>query len=114
METALYRIVQESLTNVARHAQAHHVSIALKEKTDAVYATIIDDGRGFDQEQVQKLPSSGQERGWGLMGMHERAHLLDGDLTIDSNPGKGTTVRACLPLQETTSSKKETESEVSV
>lgn len=114
METALYRIVQESLTNVARHAQAHHVSIALKEETDAVYATITDDGRGFDPEQVQKLPSSGQERGWGLMGMHERAHLLDGDLTIDSSPGKGTTVRACLPLQKTAPFDKAIESEISV
>lgn len=99
METALYRIVQESLTNIARHAQAHHVNVTLKEEDEAVYATIKDDGRGFEPEQLQKLPSSGQERGWGLMGMHERAHLLDGTLTIDSSPGKGTTVQACLPLR---------------
>jgi two-component system, NarL family, sensor histidine kinase UhpB len=99
METALYRIVQESLTNIAKHAQARHVTINLEGGTEAVNATITDDGRGFDLEQLQKIPSSGQERGWGLVGMHERAHLLDGGLEIDSSPGKGTTVHACIPVR---------------
>lgn len=98
METALYRIVQESLTNIAKHAQANKASVMLKEDNSAVYATIIDDGCGFDAEQLQRTPGSGQERGWGLVGMYERAHLLDGTLTIDSCPGKGTTVRACIPI----------------
>ncbi len=97
METALYRIIQESLTNVARHAHAHKVSIALKEDADAVYATISDDGIGFDAEQLQRTPGPGQERGWGLVGMHERASLLDGSLVIDSQPGSGTIVRVRIP-----------------
>ncbi|MBV9689601.1 MAG: sensor histidine kinase, partial [Ktedonobacteraceae bacterium] len=88
METALYRIVQESLTNVARHAQAHKVCIVLKEGADAVYATITDDGHGFNAEKLQKTPR--QERGLGLVGMYERAHLLDGTLTIASHIGYGT------------------------
>lgn len=116
IETALYRIVQESLTNIARHAHAQNVSITLKEEADAVYATIIDDGRGFDPEQLQlhKVSGSGQERGWGLVGMHERAHLLEGSLTIESSAGKGTTVRTCIPLQpSTTLPEKETASELS-
>ena len=98
METALYRIVQESLTNVARHAHARKASIILKEEANAVVATITDDGRGFDQGQLQKVPGPGQERGWGLVGMYERAQLLDGTLTIDSTLGQGTTVHVCIPL----------------
>ncbi|HEU5231038.1 MAG TPA: ATP-binding protein, partial [Ktedonobacteraceae bacterium] len=74
METALYRIVQESLTNIAKHAHAKKVTITLKGDQEAVYATITDDGRGFNIEKLQKMP--GQERGgWGLVGMYERAHL---------------------------------------
>ena len=76
METALYRIVQESLTNTARHANAHKVLITMKEDTDAVYVTIIDDGSGFDIGTLLKTPD--QERGLGLAGMNERAVLLDG------------------------------------
>ncbi len=97
VETALYRIIQESLTNVARHAQAHKVSVVLREDASAVYATIGDDGIGFDAEQLQKTPGPGQERGWGLVGMHERASLLDGSLTIDSQSGSGTIVRVYIP-----------------
>ncbi|HEV2661487.1 MAG TPA: sensor histidine kinase, partial [Ktedonobacteraceae bacterium] len=97
VETALYRIIQESLTNVARHAHAHKVSVVLKEDADTVYATISDDGIGFDAEQLQKTPGPGQERGWGLVGMHERASLLDGSLTIDSQSGSGTIVRVSIP-----------------
>src|SRR5947209_15731862 len=96
METALYRIVQESLTNTARHANAHKVSITLKEDTEAVYATITDDGRGFDYETLVK--SGGQERSIGLAGMQERAVLLDGVLTIHSTPRQGTKVEARIPL----------------
>ncbi len=98
METALYRIVQEALTNIAKHAHAHHVSIVVEEDASMVSATIIDDGQGFDISQIQMTPGLGQERGWGLVGMYERAHLLDGTLTIDSVPGKGTTIRSCIPL----------------
>ena len=102
LETVLYRIVQEALTNVARHAHAHKVSVTLKESDKAIDATISDDGTGFDAEGLQKKPDIGQERGWGLVGMYERAHLLDGTLTIDAKPGRGTTVCAHIPIQQHT------------
>jgi two-component system sensor histidine kinase UhpB len=97
METVLYRIVQEALTNTARHANATRVRIALREEEGAVYATISDNGRGFDVEALMRTP--GQERGLGLAGMQERAVLLDGTLEIKSRPGEGTTIEVRLPLQ---------------
>jgi two-component system, NarL family, sensor histidine kinase UhpB len=97
METALYRIVQESLTNVARHAQAQNVSVDMKENTNVVFVTISDNGIGFDADQLQKTPGPGQEHGWGLVGMRERARLLDGSLTIASHLGKGATVHVQIP-----------------
>jgi len=96
METALYRIVQECLTNTAKHANAYKVTILLKENTDLVYARIVDDGQGFDYEALLKTPI--QERGLGLAGMQERAVLLDGKLNIHSVPGQGTTVEVSVPL----------------
>jgi two-component system, NarL family, sensor histidine kinase UhpB len=109
IETALYRIVQESLTNTARHANARKVCITLKEEVDEVYATISDDGSGFDIQALQKnsvqergsgLESgSGLGRGLGLIGMQERAVLLDGSLEITSRPGQGTTVEVRIPIQ---------------
>jgi two-component system sensor histidine kinase UhpB len=97
LETALYRIVQESLTNTARHANAHTVTITMKEDVYAVYATIVDDGSGFDVAAL--LKSSDQERGLGLAGMNERALLLNGRLSIISSPGHGTKVELRIPLQ---------------
>ncbi len=97
METALYRIVQESLTNTARHAYAHKVLITMKEDADAVYATITDDGCGFDVGAVQKSPD--QDRGLGLAGMNERALLLNGTLDVHASPGHGTTIEVRLPLR---------------
>ena len=96
VETALYRIVQESLTNTARHANAHKVLITMKEDADAVYVTIKDDGCGFDVGTLLKTPD--QERGLGLAGMNERAVLLDGSLSIHSGPGYGTTIEVHIPL----------------
>jgi two-component system sensor histidine kinase UhpB len=96
METALYRIVQECLTNTAKHANANRVTITLKEETDRVYARITDDGEGFDYEALLKTP--GQERGLGLAGMNERAVLLDGTLNIHSTSGRGTIIAVSIPL----------------
>ena len=90
LETAVYRIVQEALTNVVRHAAANHVSVVLTRKNGAVSVMIEDDGRGFDPSH----PSGGI----GLLGMHERAALLDGRLLVDSSPGAGTTLILELPL----------------
>ena len=99
METALYRIVQEALTNTARHAQAKRVSIMLKENEKEIEGIISDDGIGFDIEALRKSPDS--ERGLGLAGMTERAVLLDGSLDIESCPGHGTTITVHIPRYPT-------------
>ncbi len=91
VETALYRIVQEALTNVVKHAQAGTISIVLGHKAGAVTALIEDDGRGFTRDD-----RSGE--GLGLLGMGERLALLGGTLRIESTPGSGTTIVAEVPL----------------
>ncbi|HEY0752599.1 MAG TPA: ATP-binding protein [Ktedonobacteraceae bacterium] len=100
METALYRIIQECLTNTARHSHAHKALVNLKEEIDAVYGTIIDDGDGFDYASLLKIPSQerGLGRGLGLTGMQERAILLNGELEIKTAPGHGTRVEIRIPL----------------
>jgi signal transduction histidine kinase len=82
--TALYRIVQEALTNVAKHAEAHTVSVVLTRKNARVALVIEDDGRGFDPE--------GPADGFGLQGMQERVDLLGGSMRVESQAGVGTTL----------------------
>jgi signal transduction histidine kinase len=89
VETALYRLVQEALTNVVKHARASRVSISLVRRTRTVSAVIEDDGVGFTEIS---------EDGLGLVGMRERVGLLDGRLEVESNPGRGTTIVAEVPL----------------
>jgi PAS domain S-box-containing protein len=96
IETALYRVVQEGLTNVLKHAQARRVSLILQRSSDQVLAILEDDGRGFDAEAVIK-PSVPSRR-LGLLGMKERVALVGGTLTIESTPGGGTTIFARIPL----------------
>ena len=91
VETALYRIVQESLTNIVKHARARNVSIVLVRKPGAVAAVIEDDGQGFD-------PAAVRDGGFGLEGMRERVGLLDGRLQVESGEGAGTTLVAEVPL----------------
>ena len=90
-ETAVYRIVQEALTNVVKHAEAQHVSVLLTRKNESVSVMIEDDGKGFD-------PGSARSDGLGLLGMQERVALLDGSLAVESTPGAGTTLVLELPL----------------
>ncbi|MBI3910284.1 MAG: sensor histidine kinase, partial [Armatimonadetes bacterium] len=97
-EIALYRIVQEALTNVARHAHAKHVSIVLKRQRTSVLAIIEDNGVGFDVAQVVSAPA--RDGRLGLFGMQERAALLGGTLTIESSPATGTTVFVEIPVAE--------------
>ena len=92
VETALYRIIQETLTNVARHANARSVSILLERRNGSVITVVEDDGCGFENDN-----SSGDFH-LGLLGMRERAELLGGRLTIESNPGQGTSVFVEIPL----------------
>jgi signal transduction histidine kinase len=91
IETALYRIVQESLTNIVKHARATSVSVVLTRKDDSVSVVVEDDGVGFE-------PHLAREAGIGLVGMRERVALLGGRLAIESRPGAGTTFVAEVPL----------------
>jgi signal transduction histidine kinase len=91
VETVLYRIVQEALTNVVKHAQAEHVSIVLQRKGDGVTAVIEDDGRGFAGNQKE-------DGGLGLVGMKERVELVNGRLKIESAVGAGTTLVVEVPV----------------
>ncbi len=98
IETAVYRIVQEALTNVARHAQACHVSVLLEAHDGQLNLIIEDDGCGFDAAGV--LRAGLAENRLGLYGMRERAELLDGALTVESQMGGGTTVYVRVPLDD--------------
>ena len=91
VETTLYRIVQEALTNIAKHAGAHRVSVLLVRRPGLVNALIEDDGHGFGRDEEAR-------GGIGLAGMRERLALLDGRLTIESGPGTGTSLVAEVPL----------------
>jgi two-component system sensor histidine kinase UhpB len=95
VELVLYRVIQEALTNVARHANARHVEVILAEEEGHVVAVIRDDGTGFDVEAVL----ASKERGLGLFGMQERMALVGGRLQLHSRPGRGTLVRAEVPVE---------------
>jgi signal transduction histidine kinase len=91
--TGLFRIYQESLTNVARHAEAKKVNAELELDGEKILLTITDDGKGFDL-------GSGQRKTLGILGMKERAAMLGGQLRIYSAPGKGTTVLITIPQHQ--------------
>ena len=99
VETALFRIAQESLTNVARHAQASQVELKLLRRSEQVTLLICDDGRGFALPAASEAMS--MHAGLGLTGMRERARLLGGKLEISSSPERGTTIQASIPLEMT-------------
>jgi len=96
VETVLFRIVQEGLTNILRHAQASSVLVRLDQNHDLIRLEICDDGVGFDPQLLESLDLGG--RGLGLRGMHERAKILGGSLEVESTPGEGTSVRICFPI----------------
>jgi len=96
LETALYRIVQEALTNVVRHAHARHVGVVLECRQDLLVVIVEDDGEGFEVEAV--LASAPLARKMGLMGMRERVALVGGTMEIESGAGQGTTVLVRVPL----------------
>ncbi len=95
METALYRIIQESLTNTAKHGHARHAWVTLTDDGLLMRAAVRDDGMGFDAAATLRRPW--QDRGLGLAGMMERATLLGGSVEIDSEPGAGTLMTATIP-----------------
>jgi two-component system, NarL family, sensor histidine kinase UhpB len=96
VELVFYRVLQEALTNVARHANARHVEVWLTQEDGRAVATIRDDGVGFDVEAVL----ASKERGLGLFGMQERMTLVGGRLQLSAWQGGGTLVRAEVPLDE--------------
>jgi signal transduction histidine kinase len=98
VETALFRITQEAINNVIRHAEAHNVMISLRLRDDWVELEIKDDGNGFDPQITQA--SSDISSGLGLLGMRERVDLFHGEFFIKSAPSSGTTIQARIPLEE--------------
>jgi len=94
--TAVFRILQESLTNVARHAQAQRVEVALGRVDGSVTLNVRDNGRGFSLDDPRR-PNA-----FGLMGLRERVSLLGGEIRIESQPGRGTVLYVQIPLEEGT------------
>lgn len=90
-EQCIFRVAQEALTNVARHAQATTLQVSLEQKQGEVQLTITDNGQGFDLSQVDSLR-------YGLKGMGERAEMLGGKVEVASQPGQGATVRLTIPV----------------
>jgi PAS domain S-box-containing protein len=95
VESNLYRIVQEALNNVSKHARATHVSVIIERRGNDLTLIVEDDGRGFDITNERDRISRG---GMGLAGMQERAASIGGELELESSPGKGTTLFVRIPL----------------
>ncbi len=96
-ELALYRIVQEAITNALRHSRATRIRVAVKRDGDTAVATVSDNGVGFDVER--QLLSHDDQHGLGLFGMRERASYVGGKVDLTSAPGEGTVVRAIVPAE---------------
>ena len=94
LTTALFRIFQETLTNVSRHAEASRVNVNLRATDREIQLTVKDNGRGITREQMNK-PNS-----FGLLGIRERAEYWRGEVTIKGKPGGGTTVSVTIPLEQ--------------
>ena len=94
LETALYRVIQEAVTNTVRHSQASHLAVKITKSDDEVLAVITDDGRGFDVTGVLR----GEQPPFGLLGMQERVRPLGGSVTFTSAAGGGTVVHVRVPL----------------
>lgn len=88
----IFRIFQESLTNVARHSSAKNVDVVLFQKTDKLILSIIDNGLGFDKQKIA------EKKTLGILGMKERTAMIRGSYEITSEPGKGTRVLVSIPL----------------
>lgn len=101
VEITAFRVVQEALNNVVKHAGASHATVRLAGDGDQITGEIVDDGEGFDLSDVEP----GADGGWavGLLGMNERVTLLGGSLEIETAPGEGTSVRFVIPLSQLSS-----------
>ena len=96
LETTVYRLVQEALTNVSKHCGARTAQVTVTAAARAITVEVHDDGAGFDTAAVTA--------GYGLAGMRERVYLVGGTLDVSSDPETGTTVRARLPVRPAASS----------
>jgi two-component system, NarL family, sensor histidine kinase UhpB len=96
VQVVVYRIVQEALTNVLKHADAGHVEVQVRRENGTVWASVVDDGQGFDVDAMLRS----RERGLGLFGMRERVALVGGTIEITSRPGQSTRVAIQIPLGE--------------
>jgi signal transduction histidine kinase len=96
VELAAYRVVQEALTNVARHAEAKTCRVVMRQVADRLEVTIQDNGKGFE---LAAVGDTGWRKGLGLLGMHERVAQLNGKVRIETAPGEGTRVRVELPAR---------------
>jgi len=94
--TAIFRIIQEAVSNVAQHSGAANARVSIEFGPTEILARVEDDGRGFDPAPLHQAQESG--RGLGLLGMRERAALFGGDVEVESHPGTGTSVRVRIPL----------------
>src|SRR6185436_10638169 len=92
--TVLYRVAQEALTNIARHARASRAEVKIQQMNGSICMKIKDDGKGF---QTENHLHGKKQRRLGLLGMRERVEMIRGKFTIQSAPGKGTTIRALIP-----------------
>ena len=97
VESAIYRVVQEALTNIARHSGATRAGIVVERRDGNVVAIIEDSGKGFDTAETQMTPTD-VSGGLGLLGVRERASLLGGSIDIESSPGGGTTLFVRIPI----------------
>jgi two-component system sensor histidine kinase UhpB len=95
IETMVFRVVQEAINNAARHSKASHVAIRFWQRQQEFYVEVEDNGVGFEPEAVSR--SSKPSASLGLLGMHERANLVNGRVTIHSQPAHGTKVLVCVP-----------------
>ena len=96
MESNLYRIAQEALNNVIKHAGATHVSVLLERRADEARLIVEDNGRGFDVDKARAARS--RHAGMGLVGMEERAALIGASLQFEAAPGQGSTLFVSVPL----------------
>jgi signal transduction histidine kinase len=97
VEVGLYRIIEEALINAQRHSEASHVKVDLQADGRTVAVIVEDNGRGFDPDDLASGMDS--DRGFGLLGIRERARLLGGSLTLSSTPGAGTSLRVVVPYE---------------
>jgi signal transduction histidine kinase len=98
LESTIYRVVQEALTNVGRHAEARSVVVSISEREGSVRVSVTDDGKGPPEASRIGPRGDGLEGGFGMSGMRERAELVGGELEMVAAPGRGTTIRLSVPL----------------